>query len=105
MILDEQKLIIQKYKDGFCLAILMPDNTCHYLHTDLQMGINDVLICRDILLDQELLSNDITVSQDDGYFRLNINLKDANGMMYLFHSRKLSLSDMIYQRSLLVKAD
>ena len=105
MKLTESNLIIQSHKSGFCMAIMMPDGSRNYLHTDLQMSINDVIVCRDLLLGQEFYNQDIDIKQDESYFRLHVNLKDPNGTEYEFHSRKLNLNDVVFERMQLVNAD
>ena len=87
------------------MAIMMPDGSRNYLHTDLQMPINDVMVCRDLLLEQEFTQQEIEIKQDESYFRLEVNLKDVNGTDYKFHSRKLNLNDVVFERMQLVNAD
>lgn len=87
------------------MAIMMPDGSRNYLHTTLQMPINDVFVCRDLLLEQEFSQQEIEIKQDESYFRLQVNLKDCNGTIYDFHSRKLNLNDAVFERMQLVNAD
>lgn len=104
MKLDESNLVVQRYKNGYCLAILMPDGSRNYLHTDLEMPINDTLIVRDLLLDQEFSSQEIEVYGDGEYFRIRLELSDINGTKYTFHSRKLNLNDAVFERMQLANA-
>ena len=96
--LDNYNLRIMKDEKGsHRLQVLMPNKSGNYLHTDLQMSVNDALIARQLLLDQEFTNQDVTLLEDDGYYRVILKVNDVNGSEYVFHGRKLNLNDAIYE--------
>lgn len=96
--LDRNVLKIEKHNDHHRLRLMLPGGTGNYLHTDLKMSVNDAIIVRTLLLDQEFYDQDVTLSEEDGYYRMNLVVKDVNGTSYFFHGRKVNLNDAIYER-------
>lgn len=96
--LDRNTLTVVKHDDHHRLVLWLPNNTKNYLHTDLKMSVNDAIVSRSLLLDQEFYDQDVTLSEDDGYYRINLVVKDVNGDSYFFHGRKLNLNDALYER-------
>ena len=98
MKLDESNLKVFKHDKGHCLKIIMPDGSDNYLHLQVFNDVHSILLMRDLLLEQEIYENDLQVKEDGTYYRLWLNLKDCNGDEYPFHSRKLNLNDVVYER-------
>lgn len=103
MKLDEDNLKVFKHDKGHCLKIIMPDGSGNYLHLQLYNDVNSMLIIRDLLLEQEIYMQDVEVIEDGTYYRLNVTLKDCNNDSYDFHSRKLNLNDVVYERLQILK--
>lgn len=79
------------------LMILMPNNTGNYLHSDLEMELNNAIMVRELLIDQEFTNQDVTLKEEGGYYRLILTVKDINGSEIVFHSRKLNLNDVVFE--------
>ena len=96
--LDKKNLRIMKDEKGnHRLQIIMPNNTGNYLHSDDKFSVNDALLVRELLLEQEFTSNDVGILEDSEYYRVVLKIKDVNETEYMFHSRKLNLNDLIYE--------
>lgn len=99
MKLDESNLVIDtKDKGKYVLKIMMPDGSRNYLHGLISDSINNLVIERDLLLEQEIYDQDVSIAEEDSYFRLNLSIKDVNGTEHFFHSRKLNINDVIFER-------
>jgi hypothetical protein len=92
-----------KHDQGHTLKIIMPDGSDNYLHLQLYNDVDSMLLIRDLLLEQEIYSNDIHINEDGTYYRIWLKLKDANDDEYVFHSRKLNLNDVVFERMQLIK--
>ncbi len=103
MKLDESNLKIFKHNKGHCLKILMPDGSDNYLHLQLYNDVESIMLIRDLLLEQEIYQPDLEIIEDDSYYRIWLTLKDVNGDSYLFHSRKLNLNDVVFERMQIIK--
>jgi len=102
MKLTEENLKVFRHHEGYGLQIMMPDDSGNYLHNGNQIDLNDTLITRALLLEQEIFEHDIHIKKEDGYFRIELRLKDVNGNKEYFHSRKLNLNDVVFERMQLV---
>lgn len=85
-----------KHEEKYSLQLLTTGG--NYLHTKKLFEIDEVMLVRSLLLDQEFTDQDIEIKEDDGYFRLYLRIKDTNGEPYIFHSRKMNLNDVTYER-------
>ena len=102
MKLDVLNLKVFKHVKGHCLKIMMPDGSDNYLHLQLYNDIESILLMRDLLLEQEIYESNIAIREDDRYYRIYLNLKDVNDDLYSFHSRKLNINDVVFERSQLL---
>ena len=84
-------------EEGNHRIMLMQNTTGNYLHTDLKMPVNDALLVRELLLDQEFTSQDVSLKEDDGYYRIILKVKNVNDEEIIFHGRKLNLNDAVYE--------
>lgn len=75
----------------------MPNNTGNYLHTEMKYSVNDALLVRELLLDQEFTNQDVSLKEEDGYYRIILKVNDIIGQEVIFHSRKLNLNDVVYE--------
>lgn len=98
MKLERSNLVIREHDKMFRLCILMPNESGNYLHSADIPTIDDALINRDLLLDQEISSIDVTVREHDRYFRIILDIKDVNGTTHSFHSRKMNVIDVVFER-------
>lgn len=102
--LTNKNMIIDVVKDGFyTVKILMPDLSRNFLHGKHFLTVNDALAERDILNGVTFYSNDISISEDGGYYRILLTVKDCNDEPHIFHSRKLNLIDVVYEREQLLE--
>lgn len=102
MIFTKSNLFVEKHEDGwFRLKLMMPQETGNFIHTDSQLQINEAVLIRDLLIDQEFYGKDIKLKEVEKYYRLIINAKDVNGDTIVFHSRLLNLNDAVYERDML----
>lgn len=104
MIISEKNLKIVQHPGGlFEIRIMLPDNSGNYLHHEKLYTINDALIEYDLLnTDIEIYAPDITIKEDEKYFRIILKLQNANNDTYIFHSRKLNYLDVMQERNLLL---
>ena len=98
MKLDVSNLKVFKHEKGYCLKIMMPDGSDNYLHMQLYNDIESILLIRDLLLEQEIYQPDLQIMEDGTYYRIWLSIKDVNGDSYQFHSRKLNLNDVVFER-------
>lgn len=84
-------------KGNHRVQLLMPNNTGNYLHTEMKYSVNDALFVRELLLDQEFTNQDVSLKEEDGYYRIILKVNDINGHEVIFHSRKLNLNDVVYE--------
>jgi len=94
--------VFQKSEDEFALKIIMPDDSDNYLHSGGRVDLHDVLLIRDLLLDQEIYEPDIEIIRDEKYFRIQLKVQDVNDDKVLFHSRKMNINDVVYERMQLI---
>jgi len=102
MKLDISNLKVFIHHEGYALKILMPDGSGNYLHGENHGDVNETLIVRELILDQKIEQQELRISEDDEYFRLELNLSDINGDNHFFNSRKLNLNDAVFEREQLL---
>lgn len=95
--LTKEHLRLMRDEEGNHRIMLMQNTTGNYLHTDLKMPVNDALLVRELLLDQEFTSQDVSLKEDDGYYRIILKVKNVNDEEIIFHGRKLNLNDAVYE--------
>lgn len=101
MKLDLSTVKIVEHKDAFTIKIMMPDGSGNYLHTGTH-DIESVIVIRDLIMDQEIYDQQISIVRDEGYYRLILTVEDCNHDKYEFHSRKLNLNDALFERDQLL---
>ena len=84
-------------KGNHRVIIMMPHDTGNYLHSELKYAVNDAMLVRELLLDQEFSNQDVSIKEDEGYYRLILKVKDVNGKEVVFHGRKLNLNDAVFE--------
>ena len=102
MKLDVSNLKVFIHHEGYALKILMPDGSGNYLHNGNKEDLNETILIRDLLLEQEINQEELLTKEDDRYFRLELRIKDVNGLEQYFHSRKLNLNDIVFEKELLL---
>lgn len=96
--LDKTNLRLMKDEKGnHRVQLLMPNNTGNYLHTELKYAVNDAMLVRELLLDQEFSPQDVSILEDGGYYRIVLKIKNINDEEVVFHGRKLNLNDVVYE--------
>jgi len=106
MKLTESNLkVIMNDRKEFCLHLIMPDGSSNYLHNRDNLDVNDIVLVRQLLLNQEILDDELKIILDEGYYRLRLDMHDCNGNKHFFHSRKLNLNDVVFERMQLLVAD
>jgi len=103
MKLDVSNLKVFIHHDGYALKILMPDGSDNFLHCGNCVDIDDVVLTKDLLLKQEINSIHVSIKEDENYFRLELRVPDANGLYHYFHSRKVNLNDVVYERTQIIE--
>lgn len=101
MKLDVSNLKVMKHNDNFALKIMMPDGSDNFIHTE-DNDLLSILINRSLLLEQEINEQQIEIIEDGTYYRLNLFLEDVNDEKHKFHSRKLNLNDVVFERDQLI---
>lgn len=101
MKLDVSNLKVAEHKGMYTLKIIMPDGSGNYLHTGVH-DLESVLIIRSLIDEHEIYEQDISIISDEGYYRISLVLEDYNNDKYEFHSRKLNLNDVIFERDQLL---
>ena len=84
-------------KGNHRVMIMMPYNTGNYLHSEMKMSVNDAMLTRELLLDQEFSNMNVSLKEDEGYYRIVLKINDVNGKEVVFHSRKLNLNDAVFE--------
>ncbi|MCH7561590.1 MAG: hypothetical protein IIC67_09560 [Thaumarchaeota archaeon] len=103
MKLDVGNLKVLQKKEQFVLQILMPDGSKNYLHSDLIHDINDAVKLRDELMGIVICSENILIINVEAYFRIDVILRnDQTTKLYSFHSRKLNVTDVVFEREQLL---
>ena len=101
MKLDLSTVKVVEYHHGFTIRIMMPDGSGNYLHTG-RHDLESILVIRSLILDQEIYEQQISIVKDEDYYRLNLLVEDCNNDKYQFHSRKLNLNDVVFERDQLL---
>lgn len=95
---------IFKSQKGYELMFLLGD-TGNYLHTKMNLSVNDALIVRELIMGQEFTSQDVGLQEDEGYYRMILRIRNINGEEIQFHGRKLNLNDAVFEIDELVQVD
>lgn len=105
MIVDSDNCIIQKDSKGYMICIGMDDSSGNYIHTRFP-NISTAMLTRQMLLGQIIKPTDVIITEDEGYYRLNVSLSYQYGELgkftELFHSRKLNIIDLVDEYDSLV---
>ena len=101
MKLDVANLKVMQNGSMFLIQILMPDGSRNYLHSGPFPDINDAVVIRDQLEKHVISKDNILIIQDQNYFRINLALK-LGDKTHVFHSRKLNLTDVVFEREQLL---
>ena len=94
---------ITAHRGGFVVNIQMPDGSRNYLHCK-QMDLESAIVTRELIEEQDIDHMNIIIRPDGSYFRLIAIIK-INDDVEEFHSRKLNLNDVVYERMALLIAD
>ena len=101
MKLSKKNLYIKENEKGYIVCIEMPDGSRNYLHNDpVKELLEAIWIVGDFDGDTEI--KEVEIIKDGTYYRLELDLVDGRGSHQKFHSRKLNLNDVVYERGLLV---
>lgn len=87
----------------FTVRIYMPDGSRNYVHSK-DMDLESAIITRELIIDQSIDHVNIVVRRDGDYYRLVVVLK-LNDDTEEFHSRKLNLNDVVFERNQLIISD
>lgn len=106
MKLTDDNVRLEKTAKGYCIKIEMPDGSHNYLHSqdfNLQVAIG----YRDDIIGLELDKESIQINEDEGYYRLYIpiNVGETAEFEAQFHSRKLNLNDVLFERMQLMEGN
>ncbi len=87
-------------KDGkYVIHIIMPDGSKNYLHCE-QWDLFHAITYRDDIIGLEIDKESIMVEEDETYYRLYLPLVvgEDSDVELKFHSRKLNLNDVMFER-------
>jgi len=105
MKLTEGNLKVFKHHDGYALKILMPDGSGNYLHNGNHIELDETILDRELLLEMDIDHMCINTKEEDEYFRIELRIPDVNGNKHYFHSRKVNLNDVVFERMQLLGED
>lgn len=88
----------------YTVNIQMPDGSRNYLHHK-EVSLESAIIVRELLEECSIDHMNTTIIPEDGYYRLIVNIADCNDDKHKFHSRKLNLNDVIFERMQLLNND
>ncbi|MGI0057333.1 MAG: hypothetical protein ACREAK_08170 [Nitrosarchaeum sp.] len=88
---------------GFTVNIEMPDGSRNYLHSE-PFDLDSAIITRELIEEQDIDHMNLLIRVELGYYRLVAVLKN-NDESVEFHSRKLNLNDVVYERMQLLTVD
>lgn len=97
MQLNESNVYITTHKEGYSVNIQMPDGSRNYLHHS-ELNLESAIIVKELVQECSIEHLNLSIITDDGYYRLILNIKDCNDDVHRFHSRKLNLNDVIFER-------
>ena len=106
MKLTDDNVRLEKTEKGYCIKIEMPDGSRNYLHSqDFMLPL--AIQYRDEIIGLELDKASILVNEDEGYYRLYVPIVVGENSEFeaQFHSRKLNLQDVLYERMQLAIED
>lgn len=101
MNLDVSNLKVFKHNNEFALQIIMPDESKNFLHSESFLDINDAVKIKDQLMGMVVRSENLLILNDESYFRIDVVLRPKE-KSYSFHSRKLNLNDVVFERDQLL---
>lgn len=97
MEVNDGNTYITEHKEGYSLNIQMPDGSRNYLHYTCK-DLESAIIVRELINECSIDHMNLIIGKDEGYYRLYLNINDCNGDFHKFHSRKLNLNDVVYER-------
>ena len=103
MKLTQANTYLTAHHGKFAVNIQMPDGSRNHLHSR-AMDLQSAIATRDLIEDQDIDHVNLLVRPDGSYFRL-IAIMKINDDLEEFHSRKLNLNDVIYERAALLITD
>ena len=104
MQLNEGNTFITEHDKGYIVNIQMPDGSRNSLHCKVQ-DLESTIITREMIMENSIDHMNIIIERVDKYFRLLVAVKDCNSETVVFHSRKLNLNDVVYERMQLLSAE
>ena len=99
MKLGLDNVYLVKKDNQYIIHIGMPDGSKNYLHCQ-PFDLYHAIMYRDNLIGLEIDKDSIQVNEDETYYRLYmpILVGETADVELKFHSRKLNLNDVIYER-------
>lgn len=95
-------LYIQKHGDGLAIYLEMPNESRNYLHTEVYGDIDSIIEDYDFLLDDKGINNSVLkIQEEDSYYRIYLRYirhDTEHRRIITFHSRKLNINDVLYER-------
>lgn len=117
MKLTDSNLIIKKHGDCYCLAVLIPDNSFNYIHSQ-NLTLRKATYYRNQLLVKPSGISYINteIVEDETYYRIEVSYtfykktgyreySNEHDITLKFHSRKLNLTDAIIEYDLLLNGE
>ena len=99
-----QNLYLEKVNGGYQICIAMPDQSRNYMHCEILKNIEEALIFMKDL--DEITLDSVAVIEDDKYYRIHaVILVDEGNRALHFHSRKLNLNDVIFEKMMIEDAN
>jgi len=103
MKLTDSNVYIVAHGGQYTVNIQMPDGSRNYLHSK-QMDLDSAIITKELIDEQDIDHMSIIIRNDGQYYRLVAVIK-CNDEVEEFHSRKLNLNDVIYERMQILVAE
>lgn len=96
--------IVKNKNNKYELRIEMPDGSRNYIHCQEFQDLDSAILIREIIEEQDIDYLNLRISYDEEYYRLYFYLNNNDDIIE-FHSRKLNLNDVIYERMQLLVAE
>lgn len=102
MMIDKFTLAIDKKETGYVLKVFLEGYLKNYIHTKPIKELDEIIKTYDAVINKQITLDTLEVVEDDGYYRIKVKILSRMEIPVIFHSRKLNLADLMYERGLLL---
>lgn len=106
MKLTDDNVRLMKSKKGYQIIIEMPDGSRNYIHSQ-EFMLPLAIQYRDDIIGLELDKETVQIQEDEAYYRLYVPIIVGENAEFeaQFHSRKLNLQDVLFERMQLIEGN